>query len=173
MKKVKIICKIAYYILLALLALVLLINLLNIAARAITKKDNPVVLGFSSYVVDSGSMETEISIDDLVLVSAKRKYKEGDIVTYIPRSGGTPVTHRIVDIVDEGYITQGDANNAPDTDAPIDKDMIVGKVILTIPRGGDAVEFFRKPIVTTAILLLMLCLIFVDFYFESKKASKK
>lgn len=63
----------------------------------------------------SGSMEPAIPTDSLYVVDTLDEQPEqGDILLYESTDGGR-VTHRVVDVTaDGGYITKGDANDAPD-----------------------------------------------------------
>src|SRR3990167_11488506 len=71
-------------------------------------------------------------------------FNKGDVVTYL--SGDNPVTHRVVE-VDEAdrqftYQTKGDANRTADQ-GKVTESQILGKVILTIPHIGRAVNFAK------------------------------
>ena len=81
------------------------------------------------YNVKTGSMEDNIHVGDYILILKKTNYKVGDIVTY--KREDYMITHRIVKIENDTYITKGDANNTEDE--AIKKDSIVGKVVL---NGG-------------------------------------
>lgn len=117
------------------------------------------------FTVQSGSMEPAIKTGSLVFTLPKDEYKKGDIVTY--RRGGdtTTVTHRIIsestdpDIGITTYITQGDANDAPDVQ-PVFKQNIVGRVVLNVPFIGYPIAFaqtqlgFMLMVVVPATLII-------------------
>lgn len=136
-------------IVLSVVAAILLANLYRIAAREIFKAEAPTVFGYFSAVVITGSMSGTIEPNDLIVTHKQSEYEVGDIITY--QTGGTPVTHRIVAVNDNGYRTKGDANNTDDG-ADIQKEYVVGKVVLIIPKIGAAVSFIKTPL---CMLILM------------------
>ena len=108
-----------------------------------TQVDNlPKLLGVGEVVFLSGSMQPTIEVGSLGIVHEEKNYKEGDIVTYI--KDRTLITHRIKEIKsDKEIIVQGDANNI--ADEPISKDMIEGRIILTIPHMGSVLQILKTP----------------------------
>ncbi len=94
--------------------------------------------------VAGSSMEPTITESDVVVVNTlKTQPAVGDIVSYRHTFDGNHtyiVTHRVVKIADEGYITQGDAYAKPDgyTVAPED---VVGVLLFKIPYIGALVHF--------------------------------
>ena len=108
-----------------------------------TQVDNlPKLFGVGEVVFLSGSMQPTIEVGSLGIVHEEKNYKEGDIVTYI--KDRTLITHRIKEIKsDKEIIVQGDANNI--ADEPISKDMIEGRIILTIPYMGSILQILKTP----------------------------
>ncbi len=141
MRVMKIILRIISIVLTVLLALILCFNLYMIAAQRIFKVRQPTVLGFSCAIVATGSMSGSIKPDDLIITRKRDRYEIGDIITYYGKT--STVTHRITNITADGFITKGDANNAPDPVAVKPAD-IVGKVVLIVPRFGETAEFFSS-----------------------------
>ena len=133
---------------LILVGLVLGVNIYLWNARNLTGNAMPMPFGVGAAVVLSGSMEPELSVNDLVLVRASESYETGDIVVY--QSGGTLVIHRIVAIDGETVTARGDANNADD--APIPLSDIQGKLMFSIPAVG-AVARALKTLPGIAVLL--------------------
>ncbi len=103
------------------------------------------------YSVETGSMESNIHKGDYILIYKGGKYKIGDVITF--RENDYFVTHRIIDISNDGITTKGDANNTEDT--KIDKTDIVGKVILV---GGilNIVINFKFSIVAVLFAIYLL-----------------
>ena len=133
--------KVLKYILLSLLVLVYGSQLyLGVMS---TQVDNlPKLFGVGEVVFLSGSMQPTIEVGSLGIVHEEKNYKEGDIVTYIKER--TLITHRIKEIrSDNEIIVQGDANNI--ADEPISKDMIEGRIILTIPHMGSVLQILKTP----------------------------
>ena len=88
--------------------------------------------------IATGSMEPEISVGDMVVVADwQRELTVGDVIAYA--HDGKTIVHRITEITQQpegtAYITQGDANNAPDAD-PVQPSQIEGKVVARIPALG-------------------------------------
>ena len=88
--------------------------------------------------IATGSMEPEISVGAMVVVADwQRDLAEGDVIAYA--HDGKTIVHCITEVVQQpegtAYITQGDANNAPDAD-PVQPSQIEGKVVARIPALG-------------------------------------
>ncbi len=142
---------------LALAALLLVLLLCNVYVLVASKGDPgayPTVFGFSSAVVVSGSMEPAIGVDDLIVVKAQKTYQVGDVITF-STSGKLPVTHRIIGETPDGsFVTQGDANNAPDAQ-PVPREQVAGKVFLVLAGGGKVISFLRTPLGMLLITLVL------------------
>jgi signal peptidase len=145
-KKEKISTFIYYFSIIA--CIILLLNTLSAKSEAAYK-----LIGFRSYTVLSGSMEPKFYPGDLVISLHKNRanIKEGDIITF--RDDDEIVTHRIIDKTQEGYITKGDNNNAADSFA-VSNDNIIGKVLFDIPNAGYIIQFLAKPMVIAIELML-------------------
>jgi signal peptidase len=104
--------------------------------------------------VFSGSMEPAIPVGGIVVIKPvdPETLKIGDIICF-QLSESTSITHRIINITDEGFITQGDANEDPDQWI-VKKENVIGKVIFTVPFIGYIGYFVRTP--TGFILLILL-----------------
>lgn len=92
------------------------------------------------FIVESGSMGEAVPTGSLIMTWQQKTYQVGQVVTFMGGTAdGTPVTHRIVEIDDDGYlITQGDANEEPDYHRTKSED-VVGRVRVVIPKVGYAV----------------------------------
>ena len=132
--------------------------------------------GYSIFEVATGSMKDAIDIGDAVLVKIDDDYEEGDIITY--QSGDDFITHRVISKADKYIVTKGDANNVNDN--PIDKSLVLGKVVKIMPKVG----IWKKVILTPKVIILILITLFVFsilFSYEgnsikivsSKKAQKE
>ena len=115
------------------------------------------MLGFSTSAVLSGSMEPAFSAGDFLIYREQAAYAVGDIVIF--SEGGNYITHRIVGEVDGGFITQGDANNAPDQ-AILDPNNIEGRMVMFIPGLGGFILFLRTPL--GVLCLIVLGLLFLE-----------
>lgn len=154
-----------------LLALILCANIYTIAARSFGNSRMPTVFGFANAVVVTGSMEPTIHVNDMIIVHSQKDYQVGDIVTYLPKGSGTPVTHRIIEKNGDKVTTQGDANNGADPE--IKTEQIVGKVIMTIPRIGAAIQWMSTPMGMMILVLAGFALVAVTNAVSAAKEKKK
>ncbi len=129
----------------------------------------PSVLGFSVFQVQSGSMEPEIPVGGIVIVHKVKpsSLKVGDVVSFYSNDteiSGKINTHRIIEInqSDSGeriFRTKGDANDAPDSAAVFEVDLI-GKVIVNVGLvGSSALGVLRNPKIIFIFIVLPLILI--------------
>ena len=150
--------------LLILIALVIGFNLYAWNASVLAGNALPMPFGFGVAVVLSGSMEPELSVDDVIIVRPAESYAIGDNVVY--QDGSTLVAHKIIAIDGETVTTQGTANNTPDD--PIHQRYIKGRVVGVIPTVGGLIRLIRSPIVSIAILALA-----IYFLICSNRAEKQ
>ena len=109
--------------------------------------------GYSIFEVATGSMQKTINIGDAVLIKIDSDYKVDDIVTY--KNGNDFITHRVVSIEDDYIITKGDNNNVNDN--PIDKGLVVGKVVKILPKVG----IWKKVLLTPKVIILIVLTLFI------------
>jgi signal peptidase I len=105
----------------------------------------PGLLGWHATVVQSGSMEPNISPGDVVLtapLAADAETPLGRVVSFLSPAEAEPSgvekirLHRIVDVNDDGtFVTAGDANADVDS-TPIVRDQIIGQARLLVPFVG-------------------------------------
>jgi len=129
--------------------------MIYIFKRLYYKEQIPLVFGYGNAVIVTGSMEPTIRIGDIIIIHSQNEYEINDIVTY--HGTNNPVTHRINEITQTGYITRGDANNASDGD--IEKSRIIGKVILTVPGAGNVILFFQQPLGMMLLIIGLFAMI--------------
>ncbi|MCL4390477.1 MAG: signal peptidase I [Patescibacteria group bacterium] len=131
------------------------------------------------FSVQSGSMSPAIPTGSVVIVRPETDYKKGDVVTFKysqDRESKNPketVTHRIVEvkIIDSkvSYMTEGDANKSADP-TPVDKDLVIGKVVLSIPLIGYPVGFART---LPGLILLIIIPATIIIYSELVNVKKE
>lgn len=109
--------------------------------------------GPASYVIVSGtSMEPTYLDGDLVIARHHDTYAVGDVITYqVPTDVTVQVIHRITEITDAGYITQGDNRDEVDNWV-VARDAVYGSSWLHLPKGGIVVMFLRQPATLLAIV---------------------
>lgn len=106
-------------------------------------------------VVQSGSMEPTINVDDIVIIQPVdiKNVKADDIITYEDK--GTLVTHRVVEVdnTDSGIQLKmkGDNNNIEDK-TRVTKDNIVGIYVNRIDKAADLYYFIKSPYGIIAII---------------------
>jgi signal peptidase I len=83
-------------------------------------------------------MQPALNAGDITLIisAPAATIKVGDIIQY--RTTDAPIIHRVIDKYEASgslwFITQGDANNAPDN--PVNERQVMGKAVFTIPQLG-------------------------------------
>lgn len=121
--------------------------------------------GYGAAVVLSGSMEPELSVDDLLIIKKLPEYKAGDIIVYQTQTN--LVVHRIIALDGNMVQTQGDANNAPDE--PVSTSSIKGAVVAVVPRIGILIRSGRTPLGIVCILAGLTVL----FEWSYRKGNKE
>ena len=117
-------------------------------AQSLTGNALPMPFGVGVAVVLSGSMEPELSVDDVIFVRQQESYAEGDVVVF--QSGGSVVVHRIVKLDGETVVTKGDANNT--NDAEMHVSAIKGIVTGHVDGLGALVRLLKSPVVSIGLL---------------------
>ncbi|MGK5682219.1 signal peptidase I [Actinoplanes sp. URMC 104] len=126
----------------------------------------PVLFGWTSTVVVSGSMGPRIRPGDVVAAQpvhgiGRSSIPPGTVVLVEdPVEPGELLMHRLVRYDDDGrLVLQGDANAAPDS-TPVPPSDVVGIAKLRVPFAGLPFLWVRQgeliPVVAAAVLLLAL-----------------
>ncbi|MBQ9744217.1 MAG: signal peptidase I [Clostridia bacterium] len=156
-------------LLFVLISIVLGFGLYNLNARTLLNDQMPMPLGIGVGMVMSGSMEPELSVDDVIVVVKDNDIELGDTVVY--QSGGILVVHKVVGIDGDQITTRGTANNKDDD--PISAEKIKGRVILSIGGAGTIIRIIRSPLVSVSILLLAIYLLYCSYTDEKKQKDEK
>lgn len=150
--------KVINWILLIVFSLLLFFNIYNIFCSRVLNKPLPMLFGVASAVVESGSMEPTISVDDMVIIVKQKEYHADDVITFY--QDNMVVTHRIISVNGDGTVTtQGDANNT--ADKPISVDVIFGKVVAVVDDFAKLQNFVKSTdgmllLIAVAIILILL-----------------
>lgn len=145
----------------------LIIILISICYSKFISKDEMITLfGKGFLVIITESMYPTIESGELIIISEKKSYKEGDIITYLDQENMI-VTHRINEINDKTFIAKGDNNNIEDDECNIDR--IYGKVIYQSKLLGLFVLYFLKP----SLIIYVFYLIISEIFFALKKVKKE
>lgn len=150
------------FIKIILVCLFLIIIILNI------KINNNVVtfFGYTRLNVLTGSMSPTINAGDMIIVKRSKEYVVNDIITF--KEDESIITHRIVDIKDNSFITKGDFNNKND-DNSVNYNQIIGKVIYTIPSYGKKSNILSNPIILISIFVIGIIIV---IFIPTKKTNK-
>jgi signal peptidase I len=107
-------------------------------------------LPFRFMYLRSGSMRPTYQPGDLAVVFMGKNIavQSGDVVLFSSALG--PTTHRAVAVENGLITTQGDANNAPDTQKIKQVD---GKLLFAIPKVGYVIDLIQIPFRALAGLL--------------------
>ena len=152
-------------ILIFVFGIVLLISLYISIQTKVFKNDYANFFGYSIFEVQTGSMSGTIEAGDWIIVDLSKKPKLNDIVTY--ESNGNFITHRVIEIYGNTYVTMGDANSAKDD--PIDSEEIVGTVSKILPRLGIIRKTLFNPVVLIAVIIVLFVL---NWTFKNKNNAK-
>ena len=144
---------IAYLILTFIVGIVIY----SFISTQILKKDYTNIFGYTYYSVATGSMKPVISPNDLIFVKITKNVSKGDIITF--KDSGSIVTHRLIDINNNKYITKGDANNT--SDIGISKSDIIGKVVYVITP-----DVIFKGIVVILIFIIFIVILNFDRLYD-------
>jgi signal peptidase I len=117
------------------------------------------IFGIRSFDVLTGSMEPKIHTGSMVFSKTVLSYQIGDVITF--KRGDITVTHRIVGIKNNQFVTKGDANKAQDPQL-VSKFNVIGRVFITIPNVGKLIGFI-KTIPGFIIFIGLPTFIFIGF----------
>ena len=151
------------YIVFSFIGIVLGLFVYTQNAKGLLKDKIPMPFGYGMSVVLSGSMESRLSVDDLVIIKATDNYKVNDIVLF--QDGNSLVIHRIIEIDGDTVTTKGDANNV--ADEPINKSQIKGVLVYDIAGFGAVVNILKQPVFV--ILILAAAFLLTEFSYRKEK----
>ena len=156
-------------ILFIIISAILGVGIYTMNAKMLMNDMMPMPFGFGMGVVVSGSMEPELSVDDVIFVVKDKSIKLDDVVVY--QSKGILVVHKVVKIENDQITTRGTANDTDDE--PISLSDIKGRVFFSIGSMGKVINFIRTPFVAIAILLLAVFLLYKSYQAEASKKDEK
>ena len=170
--------KVGIVLLYIILIPIILFSLFLIILELGNSGEIPSFLNMEMYTVISDSMEPRLSKNDIIIVKKgypNDKFKVGNIITY-KRKDGEIITHRIKEIISSNlqnaYITQGDNNETPDEDV-VTYEMIIGKVIYTMPNFGNILKLLKNKVFFTLCIIVLVLIILYDRKQKKKKIQRK
>ena len=146
-----------------MILVIIILLLYSIIQRKITSEKYTNLFGYTLLEVVTGSMSGTIEIGDGVIVKLTSDIKEEDIIVY--KKEESLITHRLIEMEEDGLITKGDANNVQDE--PITKDVVIGKVIFVIPN----IHFWKKAIIV--ILIVLICIFYMIKQIRNRRNELK
>ena len=158
---IKIIADILTYVLIIIVGVYLLFSIYN---KFIAKNKTVLIGKYYIFQIATGSMEHELVPGDYIVVEKTKKYKEGDIITYL--ENGYYITHRINKIDGDLITTKGDANNTLDN--PISKDKVIGKYLFK-----EKILTFLTKYKVIVIATLLALIILESAFKDSRKTNKE
>ena len=151
MKSWKIIKNVILDIIIFILVILILLAMYGFIQTKVMKKSYPNYFGYTYFQILTGSMEPAIYQDDIVFVRVTDKIKENDIISF--ENDKEIITHRVIEVVDDGYVTKGDNNNA--SDGVIEKKQVIGKVKWIGKKWGKIKSFILEPVVIIPLILVI------------------
>ena len=136
----------------------------------------PSFFGWKPFIVLSGSMETQISAGDIVVVKEidTNELKKGDIIAF--KDGNIVITHRIDEVTEiDGktqYITKGDNNNTQDI-GYVSPEQIEGVFKFKVSRLGNLAMFIQTPLGMIVCLSIPIIIIILLQTADSKKEKEE
>ena len=143
------------------------IQFYNWNAKNVAGDNMPMPFGVGISVVLSGSMEPELSVDDVIIVKKTDDFGVDDMVVF--NDHGILVVHRVISIDGDNITTKGDANNT--ADEPITREVVKGKVIKVLPGAGKAFDILRSPLAVVLVVGGAILLMELSFKKEKKQAD--
>ena len=160
----------------SILSIILVLNIYIMVQANLSPNKVPSVFGYKPFVVLSGSMESEISVGDLVFVKNVdvNTLKTNDIIAFRDNEN-LVTTHRIVDEIKidnkRCFKTKGDSNNEEDEGTVCEK-QIEGKYQGKIAKVGNIIIFIQKPLGFTVMMLSILIVCILIYFIFSNRINK-
>lgn len=144
-----------------LLLVLLTFNVYSFVMIKVLGNELAVIGGKALVEVISGSMEPTIKVGDMIIIDTEaQNFKEKDIITFKDEAGSF-VTHRIMEVKEEGFVTKGDNNDSLDKDL-VREENIVGRYCFKIAGLGIFISALKNPITFVIIMLIGIILCFLS-----------
>jgi signal peptidase I, archaeal type len=117
------------------------------------------LFGYSYFTVMTPSMESSIPPGSLIVTKKTdaNQLQIGDVITFFSYDADSTVTHRIVEIINDGELsfrTKGDDNQSEDPD-PVPAKRLVGKVVFHLGAVGSAMLLLQKHLILVLVLFFL------------------
>lgn len=115
----------------------------------------PMLFGYKPLVVLSGSMEPTYKVGAIIYYESFDEIKKDDVIVF-SNSDDSFVTHRVVELKDDKYVTKGDANESVDAEL-VEVHNIKGKAIkFNIPYLGYYVQYVNTNLWLVIAVIVVL-----------------
>lgn len=130
----------------------------------------PSIWGEKPLVVLSGSMEPILKVGGILYYKEENinDFKEGDVLVY--QLNDHIISHRIVKVLDDSFITKGDNNKSIDTYEVLGYQILGKGTNWSIPYIGYYADFIYNH---KYLLVIATGLIFMDILYDNKKEKMK
>ncbi len=158
LKKIK---KIIKWLIIIFLVAMIIINITLISKAKSDSEVVPDFLGFTPFIMSSGSMEPKLPVNDIIITKKIKAedIKVGDIISY--KYENIIITHRVTKVKRVGdnyfYETKGDKNKVKDKNL-VTYSQIQGKYIFTVPILGTVINYVRTTRGMITVLAFVICL---------------
>lgn len=154
--------------------------LLMLGLLLVTPSASPLQIGY----VTSDSMSPTLEPSDGYVAVPSGEVEVGDVVVFWSSLRGEYVTHRVVEVTDEGLLTKGDNNRQTDQAAgypPVQRSAVVAEVLtvdgspLVLPGLGavvPAVQRYRALLFVAILLSAVLLLVRVRAKWGSRRPGR-
>lgn len=141
------------------------------------------ILGYGFMAVQTGSMTPVYPTGSVIIIKKANpsELKINDVITFYssnPNLNGMIVTHRIMDITNDGdgtysFTTKGDANSIND-EYKAESERIIGKVIAKSTFMEKLINIRQNPAVFLVVVLIPLTVIIaLEMFSFSKRSAEK
>ncbi len=168
--------KIVSVLLLLILLPILFVSATILVDSYVHPDEVPSFWGWKPFIVLSGSMETQISPGDVVIVKETdaENLKKGDIIAF--KDGDVVITHRIDEVVEKDgkkeYVTKGDNNTTQDVGYVL-PEQVEGVFKLKIARLGNLAMFVQTPAGMIVCLSIPIIIIILLQSSDSRKEKEE
>ena len=165
--------KLLGYIFISILILILIFDVIILIKSKVFPDKVPGIIGYTPFIVMSGSMKSKIEVGDIVIVKEVdvNNLKKDDIIAF-SNSEKLVTTHRIVNVINENgnicFETKGDSNNIKDEGLVYPAD-VEGVYKFKIAKIGSLILFLQEPL---GFSLMMVCILLIGsimFMIENRK----
>lgn len=116
------------------------------------------------------NINNQFSKYDLILIKMKEEIELYDVICY--KADNRLIIHRVIELLEDGYITRGDANNI--SDSIVLKDDVVGVYTnFKIPYLGYLVFYLQSSYGILAFVVIYIILILYSIYNSKLNKVKK